>query len=56
VHDLAWTSVPAVALIGYALIGLELVAASIENPFGRDGDDLPLEDFVATIQRSVAQA
>ncbi len=51
--DLGWLAVPLVLLIGYALIGLELIAASIENPFGYDGDDLPLDDIAETIRKNV---
>jgi len=53
VHDLEWFTVPVMVLTGYALIGLELIAASIENPFGHDGDDLPLDEIVETIRRGV---
>ena len=50
--DLGWLTVPVAILVAYAVVGLELIATSIEDPFGYDGDDLPLEEFVATIRRS----
>jgi putative membrane protein len=51
-QDIAWLTVPVAVLVAYAVIGLELIATSIEDPFGYDGDDLPLEDIVGTIQRA----
>lgn len=56
VADLDWFTVPVMVLISYALVGLELIAASIENPFGHDGDDLPLDEIVETIRRGVTDA
>jgi putative membrane protein len=50
--DIGWQTVPVCVLVSYAVIGLELIATSIEDPFGFDGDDLPLEEIVATIRRS----
>lgn len=54
-EDFGWLTVLITALIGYVLIGLELIASSIEDPFGTGGDDLPLDDLVGVVQRSVAQ-
>ncbi|HVL13020.1 MAG TPA: bestrophin family ion channel [Gemmata sp.] len=51
-REIQWMTVPVTVLVGYAVIGLELIATSIEDPFGYDGDDLPLEEIVATIRRS----
>lgn len=39
----------------YFLIGLELIAEDIEEPFGNDGDDLPLDTICATIRTSVTE-
>lgn len=52
--DLGWLTVPVTVLVAYAVVGLELIATDIEDPFGTDGDDLPLDDIVGTIERSVA--
>ena len=51
-NEIEWLTVPVAVLVSYAVIGLELIATSIEDPFGYDGDDLPLEEIVATIRRS----
>jgi len=50
--ELIWATVPVCALVAYGVVGLELIATEIEDPFGTQGDDLPLDDFVETIRRS----
>ena len=40
-------------LAAYFLLGIELVAEEIEEPFGAGGDNLPLERYCATIATSV---
>ena len=51
-QEIEWLTVPVTVLVAYAVIGLELIATSIEDPFGHEGDDLPLDDIVATIRRA----
>jgi len=48
-----WWSVPVTMLLGYLLIGVELIAETIENPFGDTVDDLSLGEFCQTIEKSV---
>lgn len=54
--QLVWWAVPVVALLGYFLLGIELTAEDVEEPFGRDGDDLALAAYCDTIRRSVDEA
>ncbi len=42
-------------LAAYFLLGIELVAEEIEEPFGKGGDNLPLERYCATIEASVRE-
>jgi putative membrane protein len=44
---------PIILLGTYFLIGLELIAEDIEEPFGKDGDDLPLDTICATIRTTI---
>jgi putative membrane protein len=44
-----------VALIFYILLSLALIAEDIENPFGCDAYDLPLQKFANDIKEGVAQ-
>ena len=46
--------IPVQAAAVYFLFGIELTAEAVEQPFGTDGDDLPLETFCATIRASAA--
>lgn len=50
-----WFSMPIVMIGSYFLIGLELIAEDIEDPFGEDGDDLPLDAICSNIQRTVSE-
>lgn len=50
-----WLSLPLVLIGAYFMIGLELIAEDIEDPFGLDGDDLPLDQICSGIQRTVTE-
>lgn len=45
--------VPVVALILYAFASLELIAEEIENPFGTDDNDLPIDQICHNIRKHV---
>jgi putative membrane protein len=47
--------VPVQALAIYFLVGIELIAEEVEQPFGLDGDDLPLERYCATIRANAGE-
>src|SRR5262245_26275228 len=49
-----WFTVPAVAMLGYFMVGVEMIAEQIEDPFGVDEDDIMLDDLCRTIERSVS--
>lgn len=51
--DVGW-GMPIIIIWAYFLIGLELIAEGIEDPFGQDGDDLPLDTICANIQNTVS--
>lgn len=46
-------SLPIILIGSYFLIGLELIAEAIEEPFGKDLDDLPLDAICGHIRESV---
>ncbi|WP_347272427.1 bestrophin family ion channel [Leptolyngbya sp. FACHB-36] len=48
-----WWTGPIVALISFTLFGIEEIGIEIENPFGRDHNDLPLDDICATMLRNI---
>jgi putative membrane protein len=53
--DLGYLAVPVVMFIFYVLASLELIAEEIEEPFGNDRNDLPLDKLCTTIERSVKE-
>lgn len=55
VRDFMWWTIPLTAITAYFMIGLETVAEHVEEPFGRDIDDLDLEGLCATIERTVRE-
>ena len=46
-------SVPISAFILYILCSLEILAAEIEDPFGEDTNDLPVDDICLTIKKNI---
>ncbi|TQV94488.1 UPF0187 domain membrane protein [Cordyceps javanica] len=42
---LHWVAIPATIAAAYIILGLLLIGREIENPFGQDVNDLPLESF-----------
>ena len=53
--DTGVAGLPLFILAAYFLLGTEMVAEDIEDPFGTGGDDLPLESYCATIETSVRE-
>jgi putative membrane protein len=53
IEDTGLAGFPMFELAAYFLMGIELVAEEIEEPFGAGGDNLPLERYCATIAASV---
>jgi putative membrane protein len=45
--------VPMILMIVYVLLGLELLSEELENPFGTDDHDLPLEGLSSTIANNL---
>jgi putative membrane protein len=50
---LSYYAIPIVIFIFYILASLELIAEEIENPFGTDDNDLPLDQICSTIKKNV---
>lgn len=55
-RDFGYGAVIASMLTFFATMGLELLAEEVEEPFGGDRNDLPLEDLAAIITRDVHRA
>ncbi len=55
VRDFGWWTIPANFFVAFVLLGIEEIGVEIEDPFGTDDNDLPLEAFCETIRRNVEQ-
>lgn len=55
VNTYGWCAVPATLLVAYTFYGIEEIGVEIEDPFGHDANDLPLERFCATIERDLRE-
>lgn len=53
--EYGYWAVAVVSLLAYFLLGTELTAEDVEDPFGRDGDDLELATYCETVRRSVEE-
>lgn len=53
VESSGWWTGLLVALISFTLFGIEEIGVEIENPFGNDPNDLPLDAICATMLRNV---
>jgi ion channel-forming bestrophin family protein len=52
---LGYWAVPMVMIIFYAFASLEIISEEIEDPFGTDSNDLPLEDITERIQHNITE-
>ncbi|MGE0755799.1 MAG: bestrophin family protein [Pirellulaceae bacterium] len=55
VEAFSYWMIPAVAMLAYFMIGVEMIAEEIEDPFGISEDDLMLDDLCRTIETSVSK-
>ncbi|MDQ3102052.1 MAG: bestrophin family protein [Bacteroidota bacterium] len=55
VFSLGYIAIPVVMFVFYVMASLELIAEEIEDPFGVDTNDLPMERLALMIDRNVAE-
>lgn len=55
VFNLGYLIIPVVVFVFYALASLELIAEEIEDPFGKDDNDLPMNRITENIQKNIAE-
>jgi putative membrane protein len=53
VPELTWGAVPMMAIVSFLLLGVEEVGRELENPFGYQANDLPLDEICSAILSSV---
>ena len=55
IESIGWWSIPVAMIVFYTMIGIELIAEEIEDPFGGDANDLPTDQICLTIQGNCTQ-
>ena len=53
VKDLGWATIPATLLISYVMLGVEEIGVEIEDPFGTNDNDLPLQSICENIESNL---
>ncbi len=56
VVEIDWLAAIAVGFVSFILLGIEQIGNEIENPFGHDFNDLPIDAICDGITANVAQA
>lgn len=51
--SLGWVTIPASVFAAYIILGIALIGREIENPFGDDVNDLPLDAFCEQIRKDI---
>lgn len=50
---LEWVAIPGTILAGYIILGLAQIGRELENPFGQDTNDLPLDAFCRELANDI---
>jgi ion channel-forming bestrophin family protein len=50
---LGWFMIPVVGITSFAVMGIEEIGTEIENPFGKDTNDLPIDDICIGIKTNI---
>ncbi|AIE76163.1 bestrophin family protein [Synechocystis sp. PCC 6714] len=53
VNTLHWATAFVVGIIAFTVFGIEEIGVEIENPFGQDANDLPLDQICQTMQANL---
>jgi putative membrane protein len=56
VTEIDWLAAIAVGLVSFILLGVEQIGNEIENPFGHDFNDLPIDEICTSVSANVEQA
>ncbi|KAF9991204.1 hypothetical protein BGZ75_002831 [Mortierella antarctica] len=53
IEALGWLLVPLLFLVSFTLFGMEAIGREIENPFGKDENDLHMDEFCRDLKREL---
>ena len=51
--DIGMWSTVMVMILYYIIAGIEIIAGEIENPFGKDPNDLPIEEYILKLKKKL---
>jgi putative membrane protein len=55
VKDLHWWTVPVSGVVAFALFGIEAIGLEIENPFGHDANNIPLDKLCHKLYKDIEE-
>jgi putative membrane protein len=55
VDNMGWFAPVAAAVVAFGLYGIDEIGVEIEDPFGRDANDLPIDELLETLRQSVQE-
>jgi putative membrane protein len=55
-EPLGWLTPIFTAIVSYTFFGLDAIGDELEDPFGRDENDLPTDALVRSVERDVLAA
>jgi putative membrane protein len=55
VTTLKYITIPTVFVVSYVLLSVELIAEEIEDPFGKDINDLPTDELAKRIRENIKE-
>ncbi|MGF1938890.1 MAG: bestrophin family protein [Nostoc sp. ChiQUE02] len=55
VKDLQWWTIPVAGVVAFALFGIEAIGLEIENPFGCDANDIPLDKLCHKLHKDIEE-
>jgi len=55
IGEFGWMAPPALSLIAFLFLNVEQMAVEIEQPFGDDANDLPMESYIMELETSLME-
>lgn len=55
VKELQWWTIPVAGIVAFALFGVEAIALEIEDPFGYDPNDIPLDKLCQKLHNDIEE-
>ena len=52
---MGWLTVPIVTFTVYVFLGIEEIGVEIEDPFGEDANDLPIDDICIALEKNIKE-